>query len=101
MKAQYDTEEIKITPRFKAALIELMKAKCEMMAINEPDNPYCWTWRICELGDPAKSCGLQFEFGGDENKLKGARFRVIPANNPCETPSEARLSRNDGSTSEF
>ena len=81
MKAQYDTEEIEITPRFKAALIELMKAECEMMAEHEPERAECWTWGHCEIGDLANSNGLRFQYGGDEDKPKGARFQVYAENN--------------------
>lgn len=80
MKAKYDTEEITITPRFKAAIIALMKAECEMMAKNDPENAECWTWGHCEIHDLATFRGLQFQFGGDEDKPKGARFRVYSAN---------------------
>lgn len=90
MKALYDTEEIKVTPRFKAALIELMKAQCEMMQENEPDMSECWTWGICEVGDIATARGLQFEFGGDEDKPAGARFRVIPIANAESTHPESK-----------
>ncbi len=80
MKAIYDTKQIEVTPRFKAALIELMKAQCEMMAKNEPENAECWTWGHCEIHDLSHFNGLQFQFGGDEDKPKGARFQVYPAN---------------------
>jgi len=93
MKAQYDTEEIKITPRFKAALIELMKAECEMLTLNEPDNADCWTWGICEVDDLSRSSGLQFTFGGDEDKAAGARFKVIPANAKGQRPHDDWLER--------
>lgn len=86
MKTKYDTEEIEITPRFKAALVELMKAECEMMAKNEPDNAECWTWGHCEIGDLCTYRGLQFQFGGDEDKPKGARFQVYPANKQNRHP---------------
>ena len=76
MKATYDQRDIKVTPRFKNALIELMKAQCEMMAENEPDFAECWTWGRVEIGDIATYQGLSFEFGGDEDKPKGHRFTV-------------------------
>ena len=79
MKAKYDTEEITITPRFKAALIELMKAECGMMAKNAPEYANCWTWGHCEIHDLAHTNGLQFQFGGDKEMPEGPRFQVYPS----------------------
>jgi len=76
MKALYDTEPITITPRFKAAIIELMKAECEMMRKAEPEHAGCWTWGHCEIVDLSRYDGLRFRFGGDEDKPKGPRFKV-------------------------
>ena len=79
MTAIYETEQIKITPRFKAALIELMKAECAMMVEHQPDSAELWTWGTCELGDLANNDGLRFYYGGDDDKPKGDRFKVLSA----------------------
>lgn len=80
MNAKYDTETIKLTPRFIKALEELMAAECEMMAKAEPENAECWTWGKCEVGDLCKQKGLDFTYGGDEDFEGGKRFRVLSAN---------------------
>ncbi len=66
--ARYDTEELKLTPRFVEALKELMWAEMEMMRSHEPDMADCWTWGKCEVGDISGPAGLAFEFGGDDDK---------------------------------
>ena len=65
---KYDTEEIKPTSRYVEAIKELMRAEMEMMKMAEPETADCWTWGICEVGDLATAKGLQFEFGGEEDK---------------------------------
>lgn len=76
MNAKYDTTTVKVTPRFKRALKELMAAQCEMMAQAEPEYADCWTWGNCKIADLSSMRGLQFTFGGDDDKPKGARFTV-------------------------
>ncbi len=81
MKAKYDGELIKITPRFRKALEELMAAECEMMALAEPNLAYCWTWGHCEIKDLASQNGLSFTFGGDGcDRLNRKRFSVTVPN---------------------
>ena len=68
---KYDTEYIKPTGRFVEAIKELMRAEMEMMRNAEPEFDDCWTWGICEVGDLASAKGLQFTFGGEEDKPVG------------------------------
>jgi len=68
MKIKYDQEEVELTARFENALIELMKAECEMMALAEPHMKRCWTWGRCTVGDLAYVKGLSFVYGGDDDK---------------------------------
>ena len=69
--AKYDTENLKLTPRFIEAVKELLRAELQMMKDHEPENAECWTWGICEIGDLANARGLQFEFGGEDDKPDG------------------------------
>jgi len=66
--AKYDTEELKITPRYIEALKQLMWAEMEMMRLHEPDMADCWTWAICKIGDLSNSNRFSFEFGGEDDK---------------------------------
>ncbi len=68
MKAKYDDISVELTPRYVAALIEIMVAECEMMAQQDPGNSDCWTWGRCFVGDLASVNGLDFHYGGDEDK---------------------------------
>lgn len=68
MKALYDQQPIELTDRFVAALKELLLAELEMMRQNEPDQAHCWTWGICRINDLANMRGLDFEFGGEEDR---------------------------------
>lgn len=67
---KHDTVKIKPTQRFIHALKELMRAEMEMMREAEPEYADCWTWGVCEVGDLATAKGLQFEYGGEEDKPK-------------------------------
>lgn len=80
MNAKYDDTTIRITPRFRKALEELLAAECEMMAKNDPTHADCWTWGRCEIQDLSSERGLCFTFGGDEDKPEGKRFAVTVAN---------------------
>lgn len=68
MKVKYDDVEICLTPRFIAALEELMLAELGMMQEQDKFSPECWTWGICEVGDLASLKALSFEFGGEDDK---------------------------------
>lgn len=64
MKIKYDEEtEIGLTPRFKAALIELMQAEIEMMSKIPGFDPDSWHWGRCEIIDLALHRGLGFDYG--------------------------------------
>lgn len=65
MNIRYDDTEFEATPRFVAALIELMEAHCAMMAQAEPQYAHCWTWGRCRVGDVSTHVGTTFEYGGD------------------------------------
>jgi hypothetical protein len=65
---KYDTEKVEPTDRFIEAVQELMRAEMEMMRLHEPEMADCWTWGVCILGDIATRKGLNFEYGGDEDK---------------------------------
>jgi hypothetical protein len=77
MKITYDTTEIKLTPRFKRALIELMEAECEMMRKNFPEDEDDWTAGECRITDLSYNSGLGFTYYGDRDRPKGRRFRII------------------------
>lgn len=70
---KYDTEEIKPTKRFIKAIEELLRAEIEMMRLHDIDkyDQDCWAWGICTVRDLAAVRGLEFEFGGEEDKPKG------------------------------
>ncbi len=76
-RALWDKErKIKLTPRFRAALEEVIRAELEMMQPSE-----LWKWGQVTIKDLASSVGLQWEFGADEDKpeeMKGDA-RVIVA----------------------
>jgi len=76
MKLKADDKEIEMTPRFEAALKELMAAECEMMQKADPENADCWVWGNCGIGDLTCADCLEFEFGGKENKPEGEQFTV-------------------------
>jgi len=81
MHAKYDDETVRITPRFRKALEELMAAECEMMAKNDPKYADCWTWGHCEIADLCRMDGLRFTFGGDDcERSSRKRFSVTVAN---------------------
>ena len=84
MKVRYDTEELELTPRMEAALVELMKAQCEMMAEHEPDGAWCWEEGRCYVGDLASSRGLTFCYGAKGDFDDGRfGFVVLPAIEPA------------------
>lgn len=66
--AKYDTENLVLTERYKSALNELMAAELEMMREHEPDMADCWEWGVCHVGDLARKDGLEFTYGGNEDK---------------------------------
>lgn len=68
MTSKYDTEPLKVTPRYTEALKQLMWAKMEMMRLHDPAMADCWTWGVCTVGDLATPGGLHFEYGADEDK---------------------------------
>lgn len=79
MKVKYDTTTITMTRRFRDALQELMAAQCEMMAKAQPDYANCWTWGECRVEDLARTNGLSFTFGGDDDfgRNHKQRFSVV------------------------
>ena len=68
MKVKYDEKELELTPRFYDALVEVMRAECEMMTKVESHNADCWTWGRCEVSNLATANGLAFHFGGEVDK---------------------------------
>jgi len=78
MSATYDKQPLKLTADYKRALIEFMKAHCKLMRKHNPRDADCWTWGHVTVGDLAKRRdSLDFEFGGDKDKPKGRRWRVL------------------------
>lgn len=66
--AKYDMEQIEVTPRFREALEEVMRAEMEMMRRHEPGHSECWVWGKCTIEDLGGSNGLSFEYGAEEDK---------------------------------
>lgn len=62
MKVKNDETEVGLTPRFIAALIEAMKAECEMMAAIDGD-PKIWAAGRCYIRDLSSSVGITRRFG--------------------------------------
>ena len=74
MKATYDGAPLELTERFQAALRELVRAELEMMRNHDRSFADCWTWGVVTIQDLATADGLEFEFGGDNDRptwLKG------------------------------
>jgi hypothetical protein len=67
VKIRFDDIKLEATPRFVAALIELMQAHCAMMAQAEPEYAHCWTWGRCRVEDVSSNGGTTFEYGGEED----------------------------------
>ncbi|KKM19827.1 hypothetical protein LCGC14_1651700 [marine sediment metagenome] len=63
-QVKFDDTWTTITERFKNALIEVMRAECEMMEKYHPD---CWSWGRCEIIDLAHINGIHFNFGANED----------------------------------
>lgn len=57
-----DYEAIVVTDRYKAALIELLAAKVEMMV--QSGDPESWYYGRVTVGNLANSRNLEFEYGG-------------------------------------
>ena len=70
----YDAEVIQLTPRFIGALLELMRAQCQMMDAL-PGHEGCWWWGRCHIEDLASQKGLRFVFGGREDLPADGRGR--------------------------
>jgi hypothetical protein len=68
MKAYYDQKPVKLTDEFVTAIERLIEAELDMMQQHEPEMADCWTWGACYVDDLARSRGLFFQFGGDEDK---------------------------------
>lgn len=66
--AKSDAEEIPLTPRFVAALKELMAAECEMMSLYSPESAPAWTWGRCQISDLAIEGGVVFNYGGSDDR---------------------------------
>ena len=66
VKVRYDDHSVTVTPRFQEALLELMRAECEMMQGQEDAHPECWVWGRCHVADLSETGGLQFQFGDDD-----------------------------------
>lgn len=68
-RALLDKErKITLTPRFIAALEEVIRAELAMMQPSE-----LWKWGKVTINDLASSVGLQWEFGADEDKPNGMK----------------------------
>lgn len=76
MHAKWDDTTVKLTPRYKRAIEDLMAATCEMMREAEPRYAQYWTWGRCEVTNLARTDGLRFTYGGDADRPKGKRFAV-------------------------
>lgn len=63
---QYDGEKLEATPRFIAALRELMDAQMEMMRLHHPEYADCWSWGECRISDMCSARPFEFSFGDDE-----------------------------------
>ena len=81
MKARFDETQITLTPAYKKALIDLMKAECEMMAKNDIDGNEYWYWGRCTIENLSAATGLSFEFGekSDMPKDGKGRFAILVA----------------------
>lgn len=73
-----DPREFTLTPRFMAALVEVLKSEVSMM--REQDSKYaeCWHWGRCYVRDLCG--GIRFEFGAEEDMPKDGlgQFAVAP-----------------------
>ncbi len=79
MKAKYDIETIKLTPRFIKAIKELMAAECETMQKNKIMDAEYWTCGRCLVNNLSSSNCLEFTYGGDEDFEGKKRFKVFSA----------------------
>lgn len=79
MKAKFDEIQITLTPAYKKALIDLMKAECEMMSKNDIGGKELWYWGRCTINDLADSGGISFEYGEKSYMPKDGkgRFAII------------------------
>lgn len=66
---------IKLTPHFKRALIEVMRAECEMMIKVDPDLKDVWYWGRCMISDLTYAECLSFEFGDRDSQPRDGRGR--------------------------
>lgn len=62
INVKYDESRITLSPRMVAALIELMKAECELMG-RVDDDKSLWHWGRCHVSDMSNRDGFSFEFG--------------------------------------
>jgi hypothetical protein len=79
MLARFDDQAVPLTPRFVGALLELLKAECDMME-QQPGHEDSWWWGRCRILDLAHSRGLELTFGA-KNDLPDdghGRFAVVP-----------------------
>ena len=80
MKTKWEGDEVEVSARFLAAVVELMEAECEMMGTAKGFEMTDWTWGRCRLGDLSTNKSLEFTFGGDEDLPDDGlgRFAVLP-----------------------
>lgn len=70
-KAYYDTETVTLTPSVLGALLAFGRAFLDMMRRHEPELADCWTWIDIEIRDLAAVNPIDWQAGGEEDRLEG------------------------------
>ncbi len=76
-KARYGEIAITLSPDYKKAIIDLMKAECAMMG--KIDGADVWYWGRCTISNLSRADCLVFEYGERDdmpNDEKG-RFAIL------------------------
>lgn len=63
MEIKFEETKLKMTKRFENALIEVLKAECEMMTKLDWEYADLWTWGRCYVSDLSSCKFLQFQYG--------------------------------------